>query len=65
MTRFHKVCRLPAGLSLLRFESLGAVLAIGTGLLIKFAPSWADPANITLATAALFAVLIALLQRRR
>ncbi|MEU9379362.1 hypothetical protein AB0D94_37185 [Streptomyces sp. NPDC048255] len=33
---------------------LGAVLAIGAALLVRWAPAWADPVQVGIATGALF-----------
>ncbi|WP_371681586.1 hypothetical protein [Streptomyces sp. NBC_01276] len=45
--------------------ALGAVLVIGAGLLIKLAPSLADPADTSLGTGALYVALVALFRRRQ
>ncbi|WP_328973640.1 hypothetical protein [Streptomyces sp. NBC_00239] len=45
---------------------LGVVLAIGGGLLVRLAPSWADPAQVSIGTGGLYAALmVPYLFRRR
>ncbi|MFD9106303.1 hypothetical protein ACFVZN_35180 [Streptomyces virginiae] len=56
-------------LFLLLLLGLGAVLAAGAGIVVRLAPSWADPAQVALGTLGVYvaavAVLVPQLRRRR
>ncbi|MGZ9935882.1 hypothetical protein ACXNSR_39085 (plasmid) [Streptomyces sp. NC-S4] len=56
-------------LFLLLLLGIGAVLAGGAGIVVRLAPSWADPAQVALGTLGVYvaavAVLVPHLRRRR